>query len=60
MYHVVADPPSISAFDLDVVKLTAQFVARNGRQFLTNLMNRELPRTSGIRILFSQGVAGGN
>ena len=29
-----------SAFDLDVVKLTAQFVARNGRQFLTNLMNR--------------------
>lgn len=25
----------------DVVKLTAQFVARNGRQFLTNLMNRE-------------------
>ncbi|XP_074652831.1 splicing factor 3A subunit 1-like [Tubulanus polymorphus] len=37
----IADPPSISAFDLDVVKLTAQFVARNGRQFLTNLMNRE-------------------
>ena len=26
---------------VDVVKLTAQFVARNGRQFLTNLMNRE-------------------
>ena len=26
---------------LDVVKLTAQFVARNGRQFLTQLMNRE-------------------
>lgn len=25
----------------DVVKLTAQFVARNGRQFLTSLMNRE-------------------
>jgi len=25
----------------DIVKLTAQFVARNGRQFLTNLMNRE-------------------
>ena len=31
---------NFSAFDLDVVKLTAQFVARNGRQFLTNLMNR--------------------
>ncbi|XP_002739067.1 splicing factor 3A subunit 1-like [Saccoglossus kowalevskii] len=40
-YEFVADPPSISAYDLDVVKLTAQFVARNGRQFLTNLMNRE-------------------
>jgi len=25
----------------NIVKLTAQFVARNGRQFLTNLMNRE-------------------
>jgi len=25
----------------DIVKLTAQFVARNGRQFLTSLMNRE-------------------
>ena len=25
----------------NIVKLTAQCVARNGRQFLTNLMNRE-------------------
>merc|ERR1712012_1262755 len=40
-FEFIADPPSISAFDLDVVKLTAQFVARNGRQFLTQLMNRE-------------------
>jgi len=40
-YEFLADPPSISAFDLDVVKLTAQFVARNGRQFLTQLMARE-------------------
>jgi splicing factor 3A subunit 1 len=40
-FEFLADPPSISAFDLDVVKLTAQFVARNGRQFLTNLMNKE-------------------
>ncbi|RDD44977.1 Splicing factor 3A subunit 1 [Trichoplax sp. H2] len=37
----IAEPPSISAFDLDLVKLTALFVARNGRQFLTNLMSRE-------------------
>ncbi|XP_011494134.1 PREDICTED: splicing factor 3A subunit 1 [Ceratosolen solmsi marchali] len=40
-FEFVADPPSISALDLDIVKLTAQFVARNGRQFLTYLMNRE-------------------
>ncbi|XP_073723744.1 splicing factor 3A subunit 1 [Misgurnus anguillicaudatus] len=40
-YEFMADPPSISAFDLDVVKLTAQFVARNGRQFLTQLMQKE-------------------
>ena len=39
-FEFIADPPSISAYDLDVVKLTAQFVARNGRQFLTNLMVR--------------------
>ncbi|KAM7290078.1 intracellular coagulation inhibitor 2-like [Ixodes scapularis] len=38
-FEFVAHPPSISA--LDIVKLTAQFVTRNGRQFLTNLMNRE-------------------
>ncbi|XP_027038506.1 splicing factor 3A subunit 1-like isoform X2 [Pocillopora damicornis] len=40
-FEFMADPPSISALDLNIVKLTAQFVARNGRQFLTNLMNRE-------------------
>nr|XP_033811585.1 splicing factor 3A subunit 1 isoform X2 [Geotrypetes seraphini] len=40
-FEFVADPPSISAFDLDVVKLTAQFVGRNGRQFLTQLMQKE-------------------
>lgn len=40
-YEFSDDPPSISAFDLDVVKLTAQFVAIHGRSFLTNLMNRE-------------------
>lgn len=40
-FEFMADPPSISAFDLDVVKLTAQFVARNGRQFLAQLMQKE-------------------
>lgn len=40
-FEFIADPPSISALDLDILKLTAQFAARNGRQFLTNLMTRE-------------------
>ncbi|XP_015364647.1 PREDICTED: splicing factor 3A subunit 1-like isoform X1 [Diuraphis noxia] len=40
-FKFIANPPSISALDLDIVKLTALFVARNGRQFLTNLMTRE-------------------
>ncbi|RWS31181.1 splicing factor 3A subunit 1-like protein [Leptotrombidium deliense] len=40
-YEYMSDPPSISALDLDIVKLTAQFVAIHGRSFLTNLMNRE-------------------
>lgn len=40
-FEFIADPPSISALELDIVKLTAQFVARNGRQFLTDLMKKE-------------------
>ncbi|KAK7454123.1 hypothetical protein BaRGS_00039595 [Batillaria attramentaria] len=40
-FEFIVDPPSISAYELDVVKLTAQFVARNGRQFLTTVMQRE-------------------
>uniref|UniRef100_S4RRN5 Splicing factor 3a, subunit 1 n=1 Tax=Petromyzon marinus TaxID=7757 RepID=S4RRN5_PETMA len=40
-FEFMADAPSISYFDLDVVKLTAQFVARNGRSFLTQLMAKE-------------------
>ncbi|CAF0750721.1 unnamed protein product [Didymodactylos carnosus] len=41
-YEFLADPPSISGLNLDIVKLTAQFVARNGRQFLTSLMSKEV------------------
>jgi splicing factor 3A subunit 1 len=37
----VLDPPTISAQDLDIIKLTAQFVARNGSAFLQQLMQRE-------------------
>ncbi|KAF9363204.1 SF3a splicing factor complex subunit [Mortierella sp. NVP85] len=33
--------PSVSSQDLDVLKLTAQFVARNGRQFMVSLAQRE-------------------
>ena len=40
-FEFCAEPPSLSAIDLDIVKLTAQFVAIHGRAFLTNLMQRE-------------------
>ncbi|CAH8868749.1 unnamed protein product [Trichobilharzia szidati] len=40
-FEFIYDPPSINAIDIDIIKLTSQFVARNGRQFLTQLMNRE-------------------
>ena len=33
--------PNISAQDLDVVRLTALFVAKNGRSFMTTLVQRE-------------------
>lgn len=35
------DPPTMNALELDIVKLTAKFVARNGRSFLTQLMQKE-------------------
>lgn len=34
-------PSDLTALDLDVMKLTAQFVARNGHSFQIGLMNRE-------------------
>lgn len=37
----IVDAPSIMPMDIDVIKLTAQFVARNGGPFRTNLMNKE-------------------
>ena len=40
-FYTVPLPDGISAFDLDVIKLTAQFVARNGKGFLTGLTSRE-------------------
>ncbi|KAJ3025932.1 UNVERIFIED_CONTAM: splicing factor 3a, subunit 1 [Siphonaria sp. JEL0065] len=40
-FDFLYEMPAISAQDLDVVKLTAQFVARNGRAFLTQLASRE-------------------
>lgn len=40
-FEFITDPPSLSLLDLNVVELTAQFVARNGKQFLTDLMNNE-------------------
>uniref|UniRef100_A0A915DKX3 SURP motif domain-containing protein n=1 Tax=Ditylenchus dipsaci TaxID=166011 RepID=A0A915DKX3_9BILA len=40
-FKFFADPSTINAFDIDLIRLTALFVARNGRQFLTHLMSRE-------------------
>lgn len=34
-------PEGLTALELDVVKLAAQFVARNGKNFLTGLSSRE-------------------
>ncbi|CAG8958865.1 hypothetical protein HYFRA_00011818 [Hymenoscyphus fraxineus] len=40
-FHFSARMPNISAQDLEVVRLTALFVAKNGRQFMTALSQRE-------------------
>lgn len=40
-FEFIVDAPSIQPLDIDVIKLTAQFVARNGGPFRTNLMNKE-------------------
>ena len=40
-FEFIADAPSIMPMDIDCIKLTAQFVARNGRPFLNNIMNKE-------------------
>ena len=40
-FYFSARMPNISAQDLDVVKLTALFVAKNGRSFMTTLSQRE-------------------
>lgn len=37
----VRPPPGTAAQDVDIIKLTAQFVARNGREFLMGLVSRE-------------------
>lgn len=40
-FHFSARMPNINAQDLDVVKLTARFTAKNGRAFTTQLAQRE-------------------
>jgi splicing factor 3A subunit 1 len=34
-------PEGLTSLDLDIIKLTAQFAARNGKSFLTGLSSRE-------------------
>lgn len=40
-FHFSARAPRINQKDLDVIRLTALFVAKNGRQFMTQLAQRE-------------------
>lgn len=40
-FHFSARMPNISSQDLDVVKLTALFVAKNGRAFMTSLSQKQ-------------------
>jgi splicing factor 3A subunit 1 len=40
-FHFSARMPNINAQDLEVVRLTALFVAKNGRQFMTTISQRE-------------------
>lgn len=40
-FHFSARMPRINQKDLDVIRLTALFVAKNGRQFMTQLAQRE-------------------
>ena len=40
-FHFSARMPNINAQDLEVVKLTALFVAKNGRSFMTTLSQKE-------------------
>jgi splicing factor 3A subunit 1 len=40
-FHFSARMPNISAQDLEVVRLTALFVAKNGRSLMTNLSRKE-------------------
>lgn len=40
-FHFSVRMPNINAQDLEVVRLTALFVAKNGRQFMTTLSQRE-------------------
>ncbi|KAF0987967.1 hypothetical protein HZS_6849 [Henneguya salminicola] len=41
-FEYVLETPPLSASDLDLVKITAQFVAKNGRKFLQSLLQREM------------------
>ena len=40
-FEFIAEPPSISSLDLDIVKLTALFAAQHGRSFVNRLMDKE-------------------
>merc|ERR1711976_467242 len=43
--YTVTIPKGVKQMQVDLIKLTAQFVARNGRKFLTNLTSKEKNNT---------------
>ncbi|KAL9656293.1 hypothetical protein ABK040_007906 [Willaertia magna] len=40
-FYDIPIPTTMRALELDIIKLTAQFTAMNGRQFLSNLLQKE-------------------
>jgi splicing factor 3A subunit 1 len=40
-FEYLLEVPSTNQLDIDIIKLTAQFAARNGRPFINNLMRQE-------------------
>ena len=54
LLHTGLKPVGAHSLDLDVIQLTAQFVAANGRAFLTGIANRESKNPQVCALLSSE------